>query len=340
MKVSILIPFKQDFEEIDGVVEHLLNTAHSGDLEIIIYNDGSVEGSGKHKILELNFPHTRVINASQSFGVGYGFDRLVENCSSDIIVLTASDVYPREGWYDKVVDAVNSKPETLGCAVCIGLNPERMDLDNEKNYKRYGADLLFTVDNDDLPKDSGLRDRKGGYTDLFHAKWLPGKQSDESYEIPCILGAFYFTSRQYYAKLAGWDTVPRNRYIGHRVWSHLEPYISLKSWLVGGGCTLYPDIEAGHVFGRIDVKNQFSKGARSAEWMMWNSIFMLETMILSDFLRNRLYDFMHFELNWGVALKMTRDNYSMVERVREQNRLKFVNDHTIFTKKFNYSFEM
>jgi glycosyltransferase involved in cell wall biosynthesis len=338
--ISICIPTRNDFADVENVVKHLLETAKSDDLEILIYNDGSVYGSNLPRPLELNYPNVRVINANKSFGVGYAFDRAVEQAKGEIIVLMGSDVYPREGWYEKVRNEVIRNPETLGCAVCIGLNPTRMNLDDPKNFKRYGADLLFYVDNDDLPKDSGLRNRKGGYTDLFHAKWLSGKQSDEPYSIPCLLGAFYFTSKEYYRKLNGWDTVPNNRYIGHRCWGSLEPYISLKSWLVGGGCTLYPDIEAGHVFSRIDIRNQFSKGARSAEWMFWNRIFMLETMILSDFTRNRLYDFMHYELNFGVAQKMIREHRMEVDRVREQNRLKFVNDHTIFTTKFDYNFDI
>jgi glycosyltransferase involved in cell wall biosynthesis len=338
--LSVCIGFKNDFDEIDSVIKNLLDTAQSDDFEIIVYNDGSVYGSGQPRPLELNYPKVRVINASQSFGIGYAFDRATEQAKGEIIVLMGADVYPREGWYEQVKVAVENNSRTLGCACCVGLNPSRMSLDDPDCTKRYGADLLFTVGNDDLPKNSQLRQRKGGYTDLFHAKWLPRKQSDEPYEIPCILGAFYFTSKAYYQELSGWDTVYRNRYVGHRVWSHLEPYISLKVWLSGGSCVLYPSIEAGHIFGRIDIYNQFSKGARSAEWVMWNSIFILETMILSDSFRHRLEDFMHPELNWNVAKKMIKDHWAEVQKVKERNTQLFVRDHTIFTEKFGYSFDI
>jgi hypothetical protein len=215
-----------------------------------------------------------------------------------------------------------------------------MNLDDEKNFRRYGAELLFTVDENDLPTESSLRKRKGGYTSLFKAKWMNGKLSDEPYEIPCILGAFYFTSKDYYNKIHGWDTEAGKRYCGHHQWGSLEPYISLKSWLVGGGCTLYPDIEAGHVFSRIDKQHRFSKGVRSAEWMWWNSLFMAGTMILDDRLRLRLYNYVNPELNLNVARKMIMQHNDTILRIRERNRLKFKNTPEIFETKFGYKIKV
>ena len=329
MKISIIIPFKNELDEIDGVISHLLSSSctNSVDIEIIVVNDGSVYGSGRFCSLELDYPNVKVINNHKSFGVGYAFDRGVENCTSEIIVLMGCDVFPKEGWYDKVIEAVQNNPNTLGNAVCIG--------DKTPYTKHYGADLLFTVGNDDLPLKSKLRERRGGYTSLFKARWKD-RVSNEPYEIPCLLGAFYFTSKTYYNLLGGWDTVRNDINRGFRSWGHLEPFISLKSWLYGGGCTLYPDIEATHIFGRIDIYNQWKKGGRSAEWQWWNCLWALETMILSDFTRNRLYDFVNPELNFGVAQKMIRDNKVTIERVKERNHLEFQNDLSIFETKFGY----
>jgi hypothetical protein len=187
--------------------------------------------------------------------------------------------------------------------------------------------------NDDLPPKSELKNRKGGFTDLFRGRWA-SKKSDESYEISCLMGAFYFCTKEFYLRIHGFDTITKNRYCGHRVWSHLEPFLSLKAYFHGGNCILYPDIEATHVFGRIDVYNQFNKGCRSAEWFFWNSLWILETMILNEFQRNRIFDFMHYELNWGVALKMIRENHITVERFRERNRQEFKCGLEVFIEKF------
>lgn len=312
--ISVCVPFKQDFGEIEPIVQHLLTTAGSDDIEILVYNDGSFYGDNKPRALELDLPHTRVINASQSFGVGFSFDRLVEAAKSENIILMGDDVTPHEGWYPKVLQAINSKPESIGCSVCVG---------NLAPYtKHYGADMLITMGNDDLPLNSKLRERKGGYTDIFRGRWAD-KRGDEPYEISCLMGAFYFTTKSWYQTIGGFDTESKNRYCGHRVWSHLEPQLSLKSYLSGGNCVLYPDIETTHIFNRIDKMRRYAKGGRSAEWFHWNAQWILETMVLNDLLRNMIKDFMHRELNWNVAEQMINRNRKTVDRYKELNRQRF-----------------
>ena len=329
MKISIIIPFKNEFDEIDNVIGHLLRTSRIGtkNLEIIVVNDGSVQSNGRFRPLELNYPCVRVLNNSKSFGVGHAFDSGVRIASHDTIILMGADVFPDISWDSKVIEAVNSNPETLGCAVCVG--------DKPPYRKYYGADLLITVGNDDLPTHSKLRQRTGGYTSLFKAKWKE-KVSDVPYELPCLLGAMYFTSKAYYNKIHGWDTEPNNKFIGFRSYGSLEPFISLKSWLYGGGCTMYPNIEAIHIFNRINKHNRWSKGGRSAEWTWWNAIWVLETMVLSEFTRHRLYDFVNPELNFNVAKKMIKDHYNNIEMVRDRNFYEFKNDLSWYMDKFGY----
>jgi glycosyltransferase involved in cell wall biosynthesis len=329
MNLSILIPFKNDFSEIELVVQHLLDTAGSDDLEIIVYNDGSVSGDNKPRSLELSLHHTRVINASQSFGVGYGFDRLVENAQSENIILMGSDVFPHEGWYTKVLQAIAQKPDSIGCSVCVG--------DKEPYIKRYGADLLFTVSNNDLPEGSKLRFREGGYTDIFQAKWM-AKKEGLIYDIPCVLGAYYWTSKEYYQKIHGWDTEKENRFVGHRTYGSLEPYISLKSWLYGGGCYLDTTIEATHIFGRHNNATRWDKGSRPLDHMFWNKLFILNTMILDEAVRDKIFKHMHRELNWNTAERDIKNNLANILRIRERNRAEFVNDLSIFESKFGYKF--
>jgi hypothetical protein len=140
--------------------------------------------------------------------------------------------------------------------------------------------------------------------------------------------------------LYGWDTEPRNRYCGFRNWGHLEPYISLKSWFHGGGCTLFPNIEVTHLFNRFDPRHRFDKGSRGADWMWWNALFMLETMILTPSLHDRLEDFPHRELNLNVARQWIERNRETVNRIRERNRQEFKYDYHIFEDKFNYNFDI
>ena len=323
---SICIPFKNDFELIDSVVKHIIDTAESDDYEIIVYNDGSVHSSGKPRTLELNYENTKVINASQSFGVGHAFDRCVEQAKGEYLVLMGSDVFPHKGWYEKVRNEVSRNPTTIGCAVCVGDKPKIVN--GEEHYtKYYGADLLIKMSNDDLPLHSKLRERRGGYTDLFRGKWAE-KRGNEPYEISSLMGAFYFCHKSWYQHIGGFDTEPRNRYCGFRVWGHLEAYLSMKSYLCGGNCVLFPDIEITHIFTR-------NHRGRGEDWMWWTALFILETMVLSESARNRLKDFVNPELNYNVAEKWIKQNMKTVERYREKNQQRFKFGLEIFEQKFN-----
>ena len=336
--ISIIIPFRNDWDTIGDTIATLIENADADDYEIIVVNDGSNDDSGRFKPLAINHPKVRVINNVRNFGVGYAFDRGAEQAKGDMLILMGSDIHTTKGWYEKVRIEINRNPNTLGCAVSVGLAKGSNDFSGRPH--RYGADLLFTVEENDLPLTSKLRGHKNGYTSLFSAKWLTAQESKEPYPIPCILGALYFTSKDYFNFLGGWDTEYGNRYRGFRGWGHLEPYISLKSWLCGGGCVLYPNIISGHNFGRVNKENRWTKGARSAEWMWWNALFMLETMILDGDMRRKLYDFINPELNFNIARKMIKDNYDTVLKIRNQNAQKFKYDYKIFVDKFQYCFDI
>jgi len=335
--ISIIIIFRNDIDEVKRCLSGL--GVYTDDrFEVILVNDGSVLPSGKpHKVqreelLIVDLSQVKIVNLSTNFGVGHAFDRGVEVATGEHIILMGADVTPLGNWYEQVLEAVTANPNTLGCAVCVG---------SATKNRHYGADLLFTVDKNDLPDSSPLKNNEH-YAELFKGKWLPSKQSDSPYEIPCLMGAFYWISKEYYKLLGGWDTIAGDKFAGHRIWSHLESHISLKSWLVGGGCTLYPNIEAEHIFGRHDRKTKWQKGGRSAEWQWWDALWILETCILDEFARQALYDFVESRLsprlNYNVARKMIRDHYDGVLKVREANRVKFTNDLSIFEDKFNYSF--
>jgi glycosyltransferase involved in cell wall biosynthesis len=339
MNLSICIPFKQDFDTIESVVANIAKEADPAECEIIIHNDGSTQTNTRFRPLENTFeyPNMNIINSPMGYGVGYSFDRCVEQARGEYVILTASDVFPLEGWYAKVKEAVKSNPDTLGCAVCVGLRPDNMFLYDPRNTKRYGADLLFTIGKEDLPAGSPLRDIPG-YSELFKGRWMRGKLADEPYDIPCLMGAFYFTSRSYFRHIGGWDTVKNTRWAGHQKWGSLEPYISLKSWLVGGGCRMFPHIEAGHVFSRFDRQSKWDGGVRGEDWRLWNQLFIMETQIMDEALRKRLSDFYSYRLNLGVARKWIRQNHDIVLWVREKNRRIFKNTPDIFKEKFGYKF--
>jgi len=313
--ISVVIPCRNDLPLLQKVIDNLCADLDESSFEIIVVDDGSVKSNGQlQNISKEDFNHSniRVINNGQSFGVGYAFDRGVSEARGDIIVIAGCDVFTRKGkWLEGVKNSV--KQDEIGCAASVGLKPDNLDLDQEGRYVRYGADLLFVVDNDDLPRNSLLRQVRGGYAALFEAKWLP-RQGNEPYEIPCLLGAFYFTTREFYDKIHGWDTEKDVRFQGHQGWGSLEPYLSLKTEIYGGKLRVYPDFEVGHVFGRLP------NGARSnrPDLHWFNRLFMVHTMT-EDPLKSELLNYPHTDFAFNKAKEYIKDNWNKVLRIKERN---------------------
>jgi glycosyltransferase involved in cell wall biosynthesis len=325
MKLSVVIPFKNDFEVIHDTIISLLWECNHEEAEIIVVNDGSVYPSNKFRPLAFDYKRVRVINNPVGFGVGYALDRGVKEATGDTIVICGSDVQPRQGWYERVLNYVNQTPDTLGCAVCVS---------KETGKKHYGAELLIQVCKEDLPPNSPLR-ALPSYTALFEAQWRK-EETTEQLSIPCALGAFYWTSKRYYEFIGGFDTKKNSCRMGHSFWGSLEPYISLKSWLVGGGVTLYPDIEAEHQFSRIDIKTRFTKGVRGEDKHWWNRLFIAHTMVHDEQLLKQILDYPKKELNFNVASREIKRNWSNVQEVKERNKLIFTKTVQQFMDDFGY----
>ena len=334
--ISVIIPFRNDFELINLVIDHLLVGAKKKPLEVIVVNDGSIYPSNRFRPLELTQEAVRVINVPVSHGVGWCFDRGVEEAKGDVVILMGADVFPplTYDWYSRV-EFLCWKMNTVWCFPSVGVE-EGNDPTIPDGTIRYGAKLLVTVGVDDLPKSSKIRDAIPNYTSIFDGQWNRNNGGiDGTREIQCLMGAFYCTTKSFYQKIGGWDTRADNRFIGHRGWGTLEPYLSLKTWLSGGSVLLDDSFSVSHVFGRVNRSNRFTKGARSGEVMWWNKLFMLETMVHDASMKKKIYDFINPTKNYNTAkgdIKRHKDN---VTEVRERNESLFVRDLAWFCNAFD-----
>ena len=246
--------------------------------------------------------------------MGYSFDRGAEVATGGILILMGSDVFVRGGSVlNRIIESVKRHPNEIGCATCLGLSPGNLDMDAKDITRRYGADIKWTVGTDDLPPDSKLRRKKGGYTSIIEGQWRRGKDSDKPYIVSCLMGAFYWCSKEFYQRIHGFDTEKGNEWQGHKRWACLEPFLSIKAQVYGGAVRVYPDIEVGHVFGRK------TEGARSADFQWWNRYWVAHTMLEEGF-RQELLSFPRHEWNKSVAEQWIRLHQSTVQKVRERNQ--------------------
>jgi glycosyltransferase involved in cell wall biosynthesis len=313
--ISVIIPcLNEDIEELNSTILNLTQGLLASDLEIIIVNDGSVNEDGFPKDInycDIQWLNLKILNYKKRFGVGHSFDRGVSIASGDIIVLMGSDVYPEPtSWYKNVLK--NTKDNQIGCSCSVGMTNGIRNINPNNLYSRYGAEVLFCLTVDDLPKSSELR-KDPNYRDILEAKWLPAKP----YEIPCPYGAFYFLTKEFYEKMYGFDTVEETPFIGHCFWGALEPFLALKMKVYGGACMMFPDFRVGHIFSRVDMDNIKRSIRNDLKW--WNKLWVAHTM-LDDSLRDELLAFPNHSLNFSQAKAYIKQNWAAVQEVRERNK--------------------
>ena len=211
-----------------------------------------------------------------------------------------------------------------------------MDKDWSERTRRYGANILFTMTLDDVPKNSDLRKREG-WTDITQCRWIRHKRSEGSYEVPAILGTSYAVSKRFYEHIGGWGwmkkvdglTKEESKWQGFRVWGNLEPMISFKSWFAGGSCRVDTDWETAHVFSRPTNR------AVRLDMMYWNRLFTLYTLF-PQYQAKALDNHLLKGKNENEARKRIKQNWNAVMAEKQFNDANKVHGVEIFRDKFGY----
>ena len=309
MSISVVIPFRQD-----PFIHHTLNALLSGidpsRLEVIVVDDFS------DIPLEVNgFSNVRVIRNSRQRGVGSSFDIGCSYAIGDILILMGSDVLVQNSsWIDSITDYVSKYPESIGCSTCVSLNKDNLNPNDPTLRRRYGARLH------PLYPDSEN-------TGMFVTQWFNDRPTENIVEIPCLLGAFYFTTRSWYQHIGGWDN-------SHCRWGNLESWLSLKTWLSGGSLHLLRDTETGHIFKEV------SNNGRS-DYMWYNRLFVAHTQLPEDLGRrliSKCYSLLvekeQHTYPFNLGKRLIRQNWNKVLEVRERNDKLFTRDFIWYCEKF------
>lgn len=265
MQLSIVIAYHNEgVEFITSTLFFIKETIDIEDYEILIIDDYSVIP------LELpQIPKVRVIRHTANKGVGAAFDTGVSLAQSENIFLMASDIrFAKKGWASQIIQEINNYPKSLICCSCVALWADNMTTEDYTKKKTCtGATIKMFSPHIKHPS-------------VINAQWLPllSNRDIDSFEIPCILGAAYGVSKNWYEYIDGWNF--------HEKWGTLEPFISIKSWMFGGSCRCAPRIETGHIF-----KAKHPHGT-SYTTLLYNKI-MLATLMIPDpgrfvsYLRNK-----------------------------------------------------
>lgn len=285
--LTIVMPFRNEGDEPRKTIESIYDTAPSSVFEIIAIDDAS---NGPAQSFD-DFADVHSIRNEYPMGsAGCKHVGAMMAQTPYVFIIDAHMRFKRDNWSLKLIDALEAEPNTAFCTVCIGLDQGQMNVHFPKG-KYYGANLVF-VDGDPA-SDRPARQ-------ILEPKWAQ-KQDGPAYEIPCILGANYGFSSQWFRRIRGLE--------GLQMWGTEEPFLSLKTWLAGGACKILTDIEIGHKFrSRAPYRTQVFQ-------LVYNKIFVCRT-ILPDSLGDKLIGYLPRNAEFRQALQLIEANEVFVKEAR------------------------
>lgn len=322
-KLSIIIPYHN--EGIDFITTTINQIKDTIDVsyEIVVIDDFSDE--------PLKFEGVKVIRHSSNLGVGAAFDTGVKKAKSNNLFLMGADIrFVKNQWASKMLADIKKHPRSLICTSVVSLwahEPNITFEQSRKFYKYNGASIIFRHTQEESP------DQPKDFKSILNAQWMPREylplrrpgtiDRTESYQIPCILGAAYGVSKKWYKYIDG--------FWGHKKWGTLEPYISLKCWLMGGSCLTAPHIETAHIF-----KATGTHGTEF-EYLAYNKL-LTAWLLFSIPDVDRLTGHLNESEYLDKANNMIGDNFKSIMKKRDEYRKKFKMTIPEFINKFNLKF--
>lgn len=249
-KLTVVIPFLNEREEVRNTVKSVRDTA--GDkVEIIVINDDSDKDYDYES--ELECYGVTYIRNSYRIGAALSKERGAQLSRTPyFLLLDAHMRFYFKDWAEYLIQELESDSERLLCSTSIALE------------KKEDGSVIISPNNTQA---------NGAYLTFKDDYYIPGVQwnyyrgalpTDAPNQIPCVLGAGYATSKTYWNKIKGLQGLIHS--------GCEEAYISIKSWMQGGGCYLLPKLEIGHIY-----RKKFPYKLHSFEYA-YNYLLISETL--------------------------------------------------------------
>jgi len=254
-QLSIIIPFHNDVDTLLGTINSIYDTIDIDNFEIVVINDGSSVDVKKAVDYFKTVPNIRYAEHFVNLGVGQAFDTGVRIAESDNLIIMGSDIrFDNNGWASRMISVVDKQPTSIICTACGSTTT---------NTVYYGADIMFLVNNDDITERHPRKHIKE-YRSILEGKWRQ-RTGRGVYAVPSIMGAFYGVKKAWYKKVRGFEL--------HYKWGVLEPYISLKTWLLGGSILVDTDNITYHIFNRSPQRHTDWNALAYNQCMVANVVF-------------------------------------------------------------------
>ncbi|MDR0559657.1 MAG: glycosyltransferase [Prevotellaceae bacterium] len=284
-QLTVIIPFLNEGQEIGNTLQSIRETAGSR-VDILLVNDASYDNFEYEKFAE-KYEASYICNEKR-MGVARSRDIGVQHVDTDCFMIIDGHMrFYRNDWWRIIPETVKSNDRALYCCKCKALDSTATAIEGSKSFGAF----LELYDEKTAAVLSPVWIRNDMYPDKNQV------------DIPCVLGASYSASKQYWTYLKGLS--------GLRMYGSDEAYISLKIWLEGGKCVLLKDIETGHIF-----RNEFPYYVNNTE-TLFNKLLVAETL-LPEKHKDMVYNTLR--RTGGIMLRDAME--LMLERTEEIRELK------------------
>ena len=205
----MIITFKNEGDEVAKTCQSARETA--GDkIDIIVLNDASDDGFDYEESLK---PYNVEYHySSERLGTSRGREKCLEYCKTPyFIIMDGHCRFMTEDWCDKAIAVMDKGEDCVYCCACSYFSDEGIT-----STKGLGAYYDYSANQP------------------LNCIWNIKKLSDEEFEVPCIFGANYLCSMEWWKKIDGLK--------GLKLYGRDEPFLSRKSIMMGGKVKLIPQI--------------------------------------------------------------------------------------------------
>ena len=210
--------------------------AHTeGDAEVVVADNGSTDDSLQW--LRLNYPDVRVIRLDRNYGFAGGYNRALREVESEYVLLLNSDVEVTAGWWQPLVEVLDTESDVAAVAPKLLADMERT------KFEYAGASGGF-IDYLGFPFCRGrilsnVEEDRGQYDNRRDIFWASGAAMCCRRELFESLGGFdedFFAHMeeidlQWRMQLAGWRIVVEPKSVVYHLGGGTLPASSRKIFL-------------------------------------------------------------------------------------------------------------
>lgn len=210
--------------------------AHTeGDAEVVVADNGSTDDSLQW--LRLNYPDVRVIRLDRNYGFAGGYNRALREVESEYVLLLNSDVEVTAGWWQPLVEVLDTESDVAAVA-------PKLLADMERTKFEYAGAAGGFIDYLGYPFCRGrilsnVEEDRGQYDNRRDIFWASGAAMCCRREVFESLGGFdedFFAHMeeidlQWRMQLAGWRIVVEPKSVVYHLGGGTLPASSRKIFL-------------------------------------------------------------------------------------------------------------